>query len=325
MRIALRPSGGRGDYELAGSYNGLHASDLLEKDFFYQVTPSLVLQGKAKAHRLNGKPRIRPENDGQHPYVLMYSILLLPPPRRELIKTTSTDFIALANQSYIIAGIDVDVVGSDTAKVVFAPTNIWTKNQVGVLKIDFAERMSIISSLWFAATFYKSELSTLLLKHQAAVTSSDHLATHRVAKEIYKRFKADFNIIPLILQEFNLKPENDYAGVSANTTGYETEENYSSPNESKHELLKKWRKQADRGLGAREFSLAVREAYDYRCLFSGERFPKLEMLDSAGVDGAHILPWSTYQLNAVTMDCVCLSNATGLLIMDCLDLILMSA
>ncbi len=33
MRIALRPSGGRGDYELAGSDNGLHASELLEKNF----------------------------------------------------------------------------------------------------------------------------------------------------------------------------------------------------------------------------------------------------------------------------------------------------
>ena len=90
MRIALRPSGGRGDYELAGSYNQLHASDLLEKRFFFQITPVLVIDGKAYAKRLSGKPRIRPEG-GKHAYVLIASILLLPPPRRELIKTP-TDF-----------------------------------------------------------------------------------------------------------------------------------------------------------------------------------------------------------------------------------------
>lgn len=52
--------------------------------------------------------------------------------------------------------------------------------------------------------------------------------------------------------------------------------------------------------------MAVREAYDYRCLFSGERFPKLKIFDSAGVDGAHILPWSTHGLNSVKNGiCLC--------------------
>jgi hypothetical protein len=43
MRIALRPSGGRGDYELAGSDNGVPASELFEKQFYYQITPSLTM------------------------------------------------------------------------------------------------------------------------------------------------------------------------------------------------------------------------------------------------------------------------------------------
>lgn len=86
MRIALRPSGGRGDYELAGSYNELHASDLLDKNFLFQITPALTIDGKSQAHRLSGKPRIRPQG-GRHPYVVISSILLLPTPRRELQKT----------------------------------------------------------------------------------------------------------------------------------------------------------------------------------------------------------------------------------------------
>ena len=69
---------------------------------------------------------------------------------------------------------------------------------------------------------------------------------------------------------------------------------------------KTWRVQADRGPGAREFSVQVREAYDHRCLFSGERFPKLPAFGGAGVDGAHILPWATHKLNVVRNGlCLC--------------------
>jgi hypothetical protein len=147
MRIALRPSGGRGDYELAGSDNGVYASDLLEKQFYYQITPSLIIAGKAKAHRLSGKPRIRPEENGIHPYVVIYSVLLLPPPRRELIKTATSTLITLSHKEYILYGIDVDLIETDATKVIFAPTNIWAKSQGGILKVDFTERMAVISML----------------------------------------------------------------------------------------------------------------------------------------------------------------------------------
>lgn len=308
MRIALRPSGGRGDYELAGSDNGVHASELFEKQFCYQITPSLIIDGKAKAHRLSGKPRIRPEGNGEHPYVVIYSLLLLPPPRRELIKTDNSALTALSRQGYILSGIDVDLVESTATKVVFAPTNIWAKNQGGILKVDFAERMAIISTLWDAASQNKSELGHLILKHRAAAIASDHSGIRAAAIEIQKRFVIDTDVLPLILHEFNLPDYLSiaYTGITDNIEGYESEDNNASPQDSLRERVRKWRKQADRGPGARKFSVDVREAYDYRCLFSGERFPKLEPFDSAGVDGAHILPWSTHELNSVANGiCLC--------------------
>lgn len=48
MRIALRPSGGRGDYELAGSDNGVSATELLEKYFFIKLHPVWLLTEKLK-------------------------------------------------------------------------------------------------------------------------------------------------------------------------------------------------------------------------------------------------------------------------------------
>jgi hypothetical protein len=308
MRIALRPSGGRGDYELAGSDNGVQASELLEKQFYYQITPSLEIDGRAKAYRLSGKPRIRPQENGEHPYVVIYSILLLPPPRRELIKTATSALTKLSYQEYVLYGIDIDLIETDTSKVIFAPTNIWAKNQGGVLKVDFVERMSLISMLWAFARHNTSELGILVRQHESAIIASDHLVIKRIANQIQKRFGISTDVLPLILREFNLPDHFSVidTGITDETTGFESEDSDISPQDSLRERIKKWRKQAYRGSDARRFSLAVREAYDYRCLFSGERFPKLKIFDSAGVDGAHILPWSTHELNSVRNGiCLC--------------------
>jgi hypothetical protein len=262
MRIALRPSGGRGDYELAGSDNGVYASDLLEKQFHYQITPGLTIFGKAKAHRLSGKPRIRPEENGVHPYVLIYSILLLPPPRRELIKTANSPLVALTSQEYILSGIDVDLIESGAAEVVFAPTNIWAKNQAGILKVDFAERMAIISTLWVAASQHNSELGRLILAHKAGAMASDHGIIKKTATEIQKIFGVNTDVLPLILYEFNLPDylSAAYTGITDNTVGYESEDSDISPQDSLRERIRKWRRQAERGPDARKFSIAVREA-----------------------------------------------------------------
>lgn len=225
-----------------------------------------------------------------------------------MIKTPNAPLTALSAQDYILYGIDIDLISTDAAKVVFAPTAIWARNQGGILKVDFVERMAMISTLWAAASQNQSKLGILILRHKAAVMVSDHAGILKTAQEIQKLFGVDTDVLPLILHEFKLPDylSAAYTGITDNTEGYGSEDNSESPQDSLRKRIRKWRKQVDRGPDARKFSLAVREAYDYRCFFSGERFPKLELLDSAGVDGAHILPWSTHELNAVENGiCLC--------------------
>jgi putative restriction endonuclease len=306
MRIALRPSGGRGDYELAGSYNRLHASDLLEKRFFFQLTPAITVDGRSAAHRLAGKPRIRPE-EGKHAYILLSSLLLLPPPRRELEKTPNA-LPRLRTATYTIAGIDVDVLEDKARTVTFSPTTIWAKTRGGLLRVDYAERMAVIAAIWAAADGKRSDLAGFVKEHRSSAVSGDHDRIVNSAKTIQRHFQTDDDVIHLILSAFELPDAKSaaYAGISDSTAGFESEDDTSSPEDSRRERARKWRKQADRGPGARDFSLNVRDAYNYRCLFSGERFPKLPHFDSAGVDGAHILPWSTHQLNSVSNGiCLC--------------------
>jgi hypothetical protein len=306
MRIALRPSGGRGDYELAGSYHGVHASDLLEKNFLFQVTPALTIDGRAKAHRLSGKPRIRPEG-GKHPYVVMSSILLLPLPRRELIKTP-TGSPELRAGAYTLAGIDVDILEDEPNEVLFAPKRVWARSRGGLLTIDFADRMAIVSAIWAAARNSRMNGAELVLAHQSAVESGDHQAIAAAASDVRKHYRTDEDVLPLILRDLGLPDAFSaaYSGLSTSTEGFESEDDDSDADVEERKRARKWRRQADRGPGAREFSIKVRKAYDYRCIFSGERFPRIPDLGSAGVDGAHILPWSTHQLNAVSNGlCLC--------------------
>ncbi len=306
MRIALRPSGGRGDYELAGTYNAIHASDLFERRQLFQISPSLSIDGKAAAHRLAGKPRIRPDG-GRHAYVFIAALLLLPKPRRELSATPDT-LPQIKASEYTIGGIDVDVLSQSPATVTFAPTAIWVRSRGGFLKIDFAERMAMVTALWGVANETSMPIAALVKAHWKSAESGDHDQIVRSAASIQKHFGVDGDVLPLLLREAGLTEAFDAAitGLPKLPQEFESEDEETLPEESRRLRVRKWRKQADRGPGAREFSLRVREAYDFRCFFSGERFPKLSVLDSAGVDGAHILPWSVHQLNAVSNGlCLC--------------------
>ena len=309
MRIALRPSGGRGDYELAGTYNEIKASDLLEKRFFFQITPAITIDGRAVARRLSGKPRIRPDG-GRHAYILISSILLLPTPRRELLKTPNAS-PQLQNRMYTVAGIDIDVLSEEPSAVVFAPKIVWAGSRGGLLRIDYASRMAVITALWSTASSRSTEIAALVRDHRAGVSSGDHDRIVDSAAAIRTYYNTRNDVLLLLLRDFGLPdaPAVASAGISdldALDDFVSSEDDLGSASDSRRQRAHKWRVQADRGLGAREFSIRVREAYDYRCLFSGERFPKLPAFHSAGVDGAHILPWATYQLNAVRNGlCLC--------------------
>lgn len=84
-------------------------------------------------------------------------------------------------------------------------------------------------------------------------------------------------------------------------------EDRNTPLEARLQNIKKWREVAIRGAAAQKFRTNVTASYDFRCLFSGQRLPKTEVTLSAGVDAAHILPWSKHGINDLSNG-VCLSK-----------------
>jgi hypothetical protein len=48
MNIALRPSGGRGEYELAGTQGELHPSDVFGLPIFIEILPTVAVNAYSK-------------------------------------------------------------------------------------------------------------------------------------------------------------------------------------------------------------------------------------------------------------------------------------
>lgn len=305
MRIALRTGGGRGVFELAGRQGQTHASDLFGRQIFYEFTPSIVVPGRAAASLLQGKPRIRLDDQKEttHFYRLLAAVLLLPKPKREFKTTHGGELLKF--EAYSMTAIKVDVGDISSKKVVLRPTDLLLETADKLqLKVEFEPRMARIMRLWETAESENTSLALLLRAHMQAVlaTSPNHKAIEHCAESISRLLQTDRDPLPIAEQQLGVTdlPQQSPPGVPSQFT-HQAEfgvEDDVSPNEARIKRLKAWRQLAVRGAGGSKFRREVASAYEYRCLFSGQRLPRLQVTDSAGVDVAHILPWSTHDINS---------------------------
>jgi hypothetical protein len=147
MNIALRPSGGRGEYELAGTQGKLHLSDIFGLPIFIEILPAVAVNAYSKCLLKDGKPRIRLENPNvrnSHPSSLIAGAMMLPKPRRERDETHGANLIGW--EQFVVQTVRIDVVRM-ADKVIVRPVTVRLENGDDVrLDISFAERMFI--ALW---------------------------------------------------------------------------------------------------------------------------------------------------------------------------------
>jgi hypothetical protein len=311
MRIVLRPSGGRGEYELSGSQQAISASDLYGHEIYYELTPDLIIPARAKALLVQGKPRFRldyPEGT-THFYRLLSAVLLLPKPIREIRKTHGA--ILLSN-AYSMTSIRVDVVDCRARRVNLRPVDLRIENSQQLIgKIVVADRMERVIRLWDQSTRVDSRLARLVRQHKSAVTASlaDHIAVEKTARAIASYLKTKEDILPLAERHLELVdscciPSLVEIGSQPHDFG---EIDDVSPDAARIARLKEWRRAAVRGSNGRRFRQDVSESYNYKCLFTGQRLPQLDVTESPGVDAAHILPWSTHDIDS-PRNGICLSK-----------------
>jgi len=309
MRIALRTGGGRGVFELAGRQGDLAASDLFDHEIPYELTPRIIVPGRSVAALRQGKPRIALDDATRdkttHLYRLLSAVLLLPKPKREFKATHGTDLLRF--ESYSMTAIKVDVAKLNAGSVVLRPTDLLLENADGQRKeLEFTQRMGRVIRLWDVASGHDSELAQLVrnLANAVETENPNYKTIERSAQEISNLLHTTGDPLPIAEEQLGAAsagPEHPPTTVplptgEANTFGLEDE---ISPQEAVIQRVRRWRQQAERGSAGRTFSRKVSNAYDFRCIFSGHRLPRFEMTDAPGVDSAHILPWSTHDLNSV--------------------------
>jgi len=314
MNIALRPSGGRGEYELAGTQGGLHVSDLFDLPVFIEILPAVIVNAYSKCLLKDGKPRIRlanPNVRNSHPASLIAGAMMLPKPRRERHETHGANLLRW--EQFVIQTVRIDAVRL-ADKVIVRPVIVRLENADGVrLDVSFAERMARVVRVWTAAATATDKVAEAVRMHaqiftKVSSTQSELAGTTAILHLALNKPEGD--VLPLLENHFKLTTATTpwIGDVSAEITDEDFDEQVQiDPAEARIERVRQWRLSAVRGHSASSFRRKVKDAYDSRCLFSGLRLPRTQATATSGVDAAHILPWSRFDLDG-TKNGVCLSK-----------------
>jgi hypothetical protein len=229
----------------------------------------------------------------------------MPKPKREF-KTTHGDQL-LKFEAYSMTAIKVDVGEIEASRVMLRPTDLLLENADSLQgKVEFAERMSRIARLWEAASQQDAPMAHLVrnLKDAVLAPDPDYKAIKHSAQEISDALQTDGDPLPMVERELGLSDSPPEPPPLARSMPFTHQADFgieddASPQEARIERIKQWGQQAVRGFAGSKFRRDVSASYEYQCIFSGQRLPRLEVTGSAGVDSAHILPWSTYDINSV--------------------------
>lgn len=313
MNLTLRPSGGRGEYELSGSQGSLHVADVLGLPLLIEILPGTEINAHAQCNRKDGKPRIRLDKSvkNSHPSSLIAAALLLPKPRREKHLCRGKELLQWEN--FAVQTIRLDVVRRH-ASVLIRPVIVRLENADGTkLDISFSERMERVLRVWSSAAVKDDSLSKAVREHAEAftsLTSSQNDLTGSFSS-LHKALNSPEGDLLPILEKFYRIEATDAREIA----DFEEKEDSNALNENviidpasaRAERVKQWRLAALRGHSSKVFRENVRSAYDSRCLFSGQKMPRTAATRSPGVDAAHILPWSRFELDS-TRNGLCLSK-----------------
>lgn len=306
MRIALRTSGGRGEYEVAGSHESIRVHDVFDRQIVLELLPGFRFLTNNFVRHTQGKPRIRllePYSDS-HVYLILAAILLLPKPKRE-IGATPGGKLQIYKDNFSVLSIPFDVVELTATEIVVAPTQIILSNSTfDSVRLDVIERLRIVMACWEAASKQSSALASAIAQHKNAFNSHDVKAVISAAESIRLANTEPDDPLRHITKDLNLPNLDELMWLGVHSTETEEamalgEENLEELKETARNRIKVWRQVALRGAAGAKFSMEVRQAYNHTCLFTGMRLPKTPTTGSSGVDAAHILPWAEYDLNAI--------------------------
>ena len=303
MRISKRPSGGRGEYEIARPSPGeLRPTELLNRYMQLQFGSQTIKTGLALL-RQGGKNRLRSPEEEAFVQVQTAIMLMLPQPQRDE-KVLLPGLPVLQNERYIIKHLylsDVALVEPDAFQALVRVVEYGNQSHQAE-QIDVLDRMQGVEQLWRKRSTFPPDVSRLLATHERLIRLGGPLPES--AEGIITELQLKMKIYAPDL-DVTYSPNTDIVPVMLNVLKGIVEERPSDLNQIEPEQIelrrrevKKWQQWAShRGAASAKFKRVVREAYDFQCVMCGSRFPPTSLNVNPGVDAAHILPWADYDLD----------------------------
>jgi len=313
MRIALRTSGGRGEYEIAGSQDMVRVHDVFGRHIVLEMLPGHRIHTGNYIRYAQGKPRIRlyDQKLNRHIYLILAAILLLPKPKRE-IGVTPAGKLQIYKDNFSIASIVFDIVELTDDELIISPTQaILSNSSENCVRLDVMERMRLVMSVWEAAEKNPVNTSDFLLSHKNAFDNANVRKILDTCEELRRYNVEQDDPLQYAARSLDASNRDSFSWMAVHAIVIDEaialgETTLESFRESARNRVKTWRHLALRGAEGEKFSSDVKAAYNNTCLFTGFYLPKTE-LGSAGVDAAHILPWAKYDINRINNG-LCLSK-----------------
>jgi len=303
MRLALRSSGGRGEYELAGKHSDFPSSSLFNKEIIIELSPGVRISTKNFVKHQGGKRRIRLTddiNDTQHIYQILAALLLLPKPIREKGETGDGP-VGLIDDRFSFADIWFDFVRVTASELTIRPTFVRLANNENSSSLDVAQRMNLVIGLWNKVEGESDSSSrTRLLAHRASYHSGGPADLLETASIIRHNLTQEEDPLRNLYRLHHLS-DGSTTDMGINTILFvePPQKDTRSILQSAQEIARVWRHLKYRGAEGEKFRRNVTSAYGFTCLFTGNCLPSTPLTGTPGVDAAHILPWATHNINDV--------------------------
>lgn len=312
LYVSHQPSGGRGEFEITGSYDlgggqVIQARDLEDVGFCLDAGPFNVKETGLILGKQGGKYRLRGTGGGSvHFQRHLAALLYLPKSSRDRNQLTGKPPVIL-RERYVIESAEIRGLRlEDGMATIRFGTLLMLNNPVGMsqssIYVEFDERVKQIEQLHENVSQLPGGLQNSVAAHRAAVYDDPYVSTAQKAisqtmvqlAELGLEYIEDTDPLPALLSLIGVKT-SDMAMIDPSKMAV-------TEPVVRRQTTSVLRRQRARGAGAAEFRRKIQDAYQFRCIFCGIRLPKggsKESPRSPGVDAAHILPWSDYELDEV--------------------------
>lgn len=308
MKVVRRTSGGRGEYELAGDSNGIQPADCVGLTIRLDFGGGWVIASGVSAESQGGKIRLRLASDERiHLHRRVAAALLLPKPVRADAGLGRGHPVIIRDR-YALDEIALEHVRVEADSAIAEVAGLVVRNADHSTTLEFRARISQLQNVWEFADELPPELAILIHAHEAAVRGRTFLAQE--AEHAVERIHLELTQSADDLGALNRDGREDALPDLARLLDWarvpspplDTPDRVPQPESRlKRRIADEWRRWAKaRGTASARFSRQVRDAYQHRCLICGSAFPKTALPTSSGVDAAHILPWSQYDLDLVS-------------------------